>query len=52
MDIENTASFPEESLDDIFELDIRVSSTSDEEISLPFTDIDCAPCLTILISCA
>ena len=43
MDIENTPSFAEESLDELFELDIRVSSIADEESSLLLTDIDCVP---------
>ncbi len=41
MDMENTTSFSEENLDDMFELDIRVSSISDEETSLLLTYIDC-----------
>ena len=56
MDIENTASFPEESLDEIFELDIRVSSISDEENLLLLTYvvctyIDCAEGTTIRRGC-
>jgi hypothetical protein len=48
MDMENTTTFAEESLDELFELDIRVSSISDEEISLLLTDIDCATGMTLL----
>jgi hypothetical protein len=51
MDMENTTSFAEESLDDMFELDIRVSSTSDEELSLLLTYVDCAEDPSVIRRC-
>jgi hypothetical protein len=57
MSMENTTTCSEESLDDMFELDIRVSSISDEEISLLLTyvvctQIDCAITTSFVHDCS